>query len=105
MVVSQPTVGSELNDETMKKIGVIIPTELRGDLFHPEDVERLDRLGEVSWTDASKQLSTATAIDLLAEDAAGGMEVTRAHRPAMTKQAYLKFQREQAQIIQFDGSS
>ena len=51
----------------MKKIGVIIPTELRSDLFRPLDVERLDRLGEVSWTDASKQLSTTAAIDLLAE--------------------------------------
>ena len=51
------------------------------------------------------KIMAMVAIDLLAEDAAGGMEVTRAHRPVMTKQAYLKFQREQAQIIQFDGSS
>ena len=45
------------------------------------------------------------AIDLLAEDAAGAKEVISSHRPAMTKQAYLKFQRAQAQVIRFDGGS
>ena len=50
------------------------------------------------------KIMAMVAIDLLAEDAASGKEVVRAHRPAMTKQTYLKFQREQAQVVQFDGS-
>ena len=51
------------------------------------------------------KIMAMVAIDLLAEDAASGKGVVRAHRPAMTKEAYIKFQREQARIIQFDGSS
>jgi amidohydrolase len=44
-------------------------------------------------------------IDLLAEDAAKAKEVIGAHRPALSKQAYLKFQRARAEIIRFDGGS
>jgi len=44
-------------------------------------------------------------IDLMAGGAAKGKEVSQSHRPAMTKQSYLKLQRELAQIINFDGAS
>ena len=51
------------------------------------------------------KIMAMVAIDLLAEDAAGAKEVMDSHRPAMTKQTYLKFQREQAHVIRFDGGS
>ena len=44
------------------------------------------------------------AIDLLADGAAKGKEVVAEPRPAMAKDAYLRFQRERAEVIQFDGS-
>ena len=44
------------------------------------------------------------AIDLLADGAAKGKEVVAEHRPAMAKDAYLRYQRERAEVIQFDGS-
>ena len=49
------------------------------------------------------KIMAMVAIDLLAEDAAGANEVIDSHRPEMTKQSYLKFQREQARVIRFDG--
>jgi phosphoglycerate dehydrogenase-like enzyme len=49
-----------------RKIGVVIHTELRDRIFLPEDLERLDSLGEVRWTDSSKPISTGEAIELLA---------------------------------------
>ena len=51
------------------------------------------------------KIMAMVAIDLLAEDAAGAKGVMDSHRPAMTKRAYLKFQRDQAQVIRFDGGS
>ena len=51
------------------------------------------------------KIMAMVAIDLLAEDAAGAKEVIDSHRPEMTKRTYLKFQREQARVIQFDGGS
>ncbi len=45
------------------------------------------------------------AIDLLSQGAAQGNDVMEAHRPAMRKSAYLSFQRERAQVIEFDGAS
>jgi len=44
------------------------------------------------------------AIDLLAEDATRGKEVVETYRPAMRKSAYLNFQRERAQVFEFDGA-
>ena len=44
------------------------------------------------------------AIDLLADGGAKGAEVISNHRPAMKKDAYLRFQRERAEVIEFDGS-
>ncbi|MBN1671478.1 MAG: hydroxyacid dehydrogenase [Kiritimatiellae bacterium] len=53
------------------KIGVIIPTELQQELFSPQDRERLNALGEVSWTDSAKQLSVQDAGAFLADCAVG----------------------------------
>ena len=50
------------------------------------------------------KIMAMVVIDLLAEGAGKGKEVSASHRPAMNKQAYLRFQREQAQVITFDGS-
>ena len=43
-------------------------------------------------------------IDLLADGGAKAKQVMGSHRPAMSKQAYLKFQRARAEIIRFDGA-
>ena len=44
------------------------------------------------------------AIDLLAEGATRGKEVVETYRPTMRKSAYLNFQRERAQVFEFDGA-
>ena len=44
-------------------------------------------------------------IDLLAEGATKAKETIASYRPSMSKEAYLSFQREQAQVIRFDGSA
>lgn len=44
-------------------------------------------------------------IDLLADGGAKGKEVMQNHRPAMSKQAYLNFQRDRAKITDFDGGA
>ena len=51
------------------------------------------------------KIMAMVVIDLLAEDGATGKEIIQAHRPAMSKQAYLKGQRDQAQVIQYGGES
>lgn len=51
------------------------------------------------------KIMAMVVIDLLAEGGEKGKGVTESHRPAMNKQAYLKFQREQAQVITFDGGA
>ena len=50
------------------------------------------------------KIMAMVAIDLLAEDGAKGKEVVKTHRPVMRKAAYLKFQRERAEVVQFNGS-
>ena len=50
------------------------------------------------------KIMAMVVIDLLADGASKGKEVSESHRPAMNKQAYLRFQREQAQVITYDGS-
>ncbi|MBD3183583.1 phosphoglycerate dehydrogenase [Candidatus Poribacteria bacterium] len=47
------------------KIGVIIPKEARERLFSPEDIERLNKIGNVKWTDSSSQLSSQEAVEFL----------------------------------------
>jgi hypothetical protein len=51
------------------------------------------------------KLMAMVAIDLLADGGATGQEVVRAHQPAMRKAAYVKFQRERAQVAQFNGGA
>ena len=48
-----------------KRVGVIIPTGLRRDLFRAADEERLNRLAEVTWTDSAENLTVPEAVDLL----------------------------------------
>jgi amidohydrolase len=43
-------------------------------------------------------------IDLLTDGGARAKEVISNHRPAMKKAAYLRFQREQAEVLEFDGA-
>ncbi|MDO8750347.1 MAG: amidohydrolase [Dehalococcoidia bacterium] len=45
-----------------------------------------------------------TVIDLLSEAAARALEVKARDKPAMTKEQYLKFQRQQASVVRFDGA-
>ncbi len=45
------------------------------------------------------------AIDLLAGGAERAKEVVKSHRPAMKKDAYLRFQRERAQVVEYDGAA
>ena len=47
------------------KIGVVIHTDLRDQLFSPEDRSRLEGLGEVRWTDSPKPISVESAIELV----------------------------------------
>ena len=49
------------------------------------------------------KIMAMVAIDLLADHAAKAKEITQAHRPAMKKDAYLRFQREQAAVVEYDG--
>ncbi len=50
------------------------------------------------------KIMAMTVIDLLADGGAAGKEVLARHRPAMKKDAYVKFQREQAEIVEFSGA-
>ena len=49
------------------------------------------------------KIMAMVAIDLLAGGGERAKEVMRAHRPVMQKEAYLRFQRERAQVVEFDG--
>ena len=51
------------------------------------------------------KIMAMVVIDLLAGNAVKAKETVETHRPSMSKQAYLKFQREQAQVISFDGGA
>ena len=44
-------------------------------------------------------------IDLLADNARQAKEVTANHRPAMTRDAYVRLQRDRARIVEFDGGA
>jgi len=50
------------------------------------------------------KIMAMVAIDLLSDGATKGNEVISNHRPAMKKDAYLRFQRERAEVIKYDGS-
>jgi len=51
------------------------------------------------------KIMAMVVIELLADGAKLAKEVKANHRPLMTKQAYVKFQRERAEIIEFDGAA
>ena len=46
-----------------------------------------------------------SVIDLLFDGAKQAKEVKSSHRAAMSRSAYLRFQRDQAQSVRFDGAS
>ena len=50
------------------------------------------------------KIMAMVAIDLLSDGAAKAKEITQNHRPAMKKSAYLRFQREQAAVVDYDGA-
>ena len=50
------------------------------------------------------KIMAMVVIDLLADGGGQGTEVMESHRPAMKKQAYLNFQRERAEVVEFDGA-
>ena len=50
------------------------------------------------------KIMAMVVIDLLADGAKQAKALKAAHQPAMTKRAYLRFQRERAEVIDFDGS-
>ena len=47
------------------------------------------------------KIMAMVVIDLLADGGVKGTEIVQAHRPAMKKAAYLRFQRERAEVIEF----
>lgn len=47
------------------RIGVVIPVGLREELFHPHDLQRLNRLGDVRYVEAQKQTTKEEAIAIL----------------------------------------
>ena len=51
------------------------------------------------------KIMAMVVIDLLAEGGAAASEVANSHRPAMKKEAYLRFQRERAEVIKYDGGA
>ena len=51
------------------------------------------------------KIMAMVVIDLLADGAKRAKEIKSNHRPAMTKQSYIKFQRERAQVTEFDGAA
>ena len=50
------------------------------------------------------KIMAMVVIDLMAEDAKRAREVISSHRPAMKKDAYLRFQRQRAEVVEFDGA-
>ena len=51
------------------------------------------------------KIMAMVVIELLADGAKRAKEVKANHRPLMTKQAYIKFQRERAEITDFNGAA
>ena len=51
------------------------------------------------------KIMAMVVIDLLAGEAGEAKELLRNHRPAMSKQAYVDFQRRRAEVLRFDGGS
>ena len=53
---------------------------------------------------AAAKAMAMTVIDLLANGAQKAKEIKATDRPPMTKEQYLKFQRERAEVVQYDGA-
>ena len=51
------------------------------------------------------KIMAMVVIDLLADGAKRAKEIKSSHRPAMSKQSYVKFQRERAEVTEFDGAA
>ena len=51
------------------------------------------------------KIMAMVVIDLLADGAKKAREVKAIHRPLMSKQTYIKFQRERAEVTEFDGAA
>ena len=51
------------------------------------------------------KIMAMSVIDLLSDGAKQGKEVKSSHKAAMSRNAYLRFQREQAQTVHFDGAA
>ena len=51
------------------------------------------------------KIMAMAVVDLLAEGAKRGKEVKSSHKAAMSRSAYLAFQRERAKTLQFDGAA
>jgi amidohydrolase len=51
------------------------------------------------------KIMAMVVIDLLADGAKQAKEVKSNHRPLLTKNAYVKFQRERAEVAEFDGAA
>ena len=51
------------------------------------------------------KIMAMVVIDLLADGAKRAKEIKASHRPAMSKQSYVKFQRERAEVTEFDGAA
>ena len=51
------------------------------------------------------KIMAMVAIDLLSGGAERAKAVVKSHRPAMKKDAYLRFQRERAQVVEYDGGA
>ena len=50
------------------------------------------------------KIMAMSVIDLLADNAAKGRQVMSSFRPAMTRAAYLNFQRQRAEVLEYDGA-
>ena len=51
------------------------------------------------------KIMAMVVIDLLADGAKKAKEIKANHRPLMSKQSYIKFQRERAQVIEYDAAN
>ena len=50
------------------------------------------------------KIMAMSVIDLLADNAAKGRQVVSSFRPAMSRLAYLNFQRQRAEVLEYDGA-
>ncbi|MBI4202266.1 MAG: peptidase dimerization domain-containing protein, partial [Chloroflexi bacterium] len=58
---------------------------------------------DIAVIEAARAMAV-TVIDLLAEGAQKAREVKATDRPPMTREQYLRFQRDRAQVVEFDGA-